>query len=700
MAKNHPVSKKSQSLSGRDLYRARTTAALLELGTKLQLYKQLPVEKTPGELRLRQRIKFLKEQLKKAKVDSPSLNNTIGSYDIAASNELASPPLGKLKFTKRQKEFTWLNTHVWHAKRAHMMKRWGWQIPLKPTQKCFRSTHRGFNLDGAIAWDKSYIGTVVLQSDNESSLVEMLNQIVLLERPLTKLKSNGHSMVKMVRIDDQIVGEATVLTFHDQNMKRVVVRSHPSIYTQLFKHLVTIRTEDVDVIDDRFAIGSIEIAGPISLSSLATILKPIYPKSRPSQIFGDLCSETNLPERTMFTFYAQDPRLANRAKPRPRKNVNTYDVLIDMKSTQSSLDQSAINALFTSEGRTESYKDQHSLKQIAQEKNKPFNERSKGIGFPVILFNSDSRWTLLLPWYWTLPVWHALMHIAHIKLGGLKQSHQMKFEKGELFFPIDYPFTEIGHMENKLTADVRRESWAKKPLSKRLNYEKVKICSCDLEQMDIIQIGLHSKTCAHSRGELGDPFGSDWRYLQVLKIALPYVKSNDLTRTSRWDNFNRKIEELHDVYNLIEDVKASKIPNISKIPVELKKATEYPHSIEQPLPVTTVKFTTCSRGRIDDNARVYAIPAESLSKWTATLAARHITGSKNHDIYPSCPSSEYLIGFVTSGTFNLYEGKSTGVGCVDSVWASKRENYVLVRQVGTNVVRLAKWEAVDTHCQL
>lgn len=672
-----PAGSKRGKLRGRELYRARTVSSLLRLATRLQLHKQLPGNTTLGRLRMRQRIKELNKQLKSSRdADSIDFNNTIGSYDISSVNSLASPPRGKVKYTKRQLEFTWLNTHVWHAKRAHMIKRWGWQIPLQPTQKCFRSSHRAFNLDGAVVWDKSFIGTCIIQGDNEASIVELVNQVIV-GKKWTKLKSDGLSINTMVESDDDIIGEITIIAFQSPATKRCVIRAHPSIYTEVFNLLVSKRTEDVEIVDCRYALGSIEITGPVALSSLATVLKPVDPSSANAQIFKELCCQTNLPDKTMFTLMIQDPRLANRTKPSQRSNADPLDSLIRMKATRENLDQFTIEALLTSKGRMESYKDQKSLKQVQVELNRPVDERQPGKPIPVMLFNNDGVWTVLVPWFWTLPIWHALVHIAHVKLGGLKQTHQLKFESGKLFFPVDFPFTQVGELENKLNADVKREKWAKKPKGKRVNYDSIKI--------------------GNSRGEVGDPFGCDWRYLQVLRIALPHVTNNrSISRTSVWnEQFQRKIEELHDVYNLIEDVKQSKVNKLSKLPIRLSSAVEYPSTIESPLPVTTINVTTLSRGSIGDNARLYSIPTEDLSEWLSTIDSKHTNGRKNHESYPQCPSPQHLVGFITSGTYNLHEGHATGVGCVDSVWTTRSERYLLLRNVGVDVVRLVTWEAVD-----
>ncbi|ONH68021.1 Ribonucleases P/MRP protein subunit POP1 [Cyberlindnera fabianii] len=682
MSSDTGVTQMKRTMKGRELYRAKMASSLLRLAARAQLNKQLPNDKnlSMGKLKIRQRLATLKKQLREAKEGHfIPMNNTIGSYDNSMANGLAPQPLGKMKYIKRQRQYVWLNSHVWHAKRAHMIKRWGWQIPLKPTQKCFRAAHRSFNVDGAMAWDKSYVGTCVLQSDNESSVKHIVGKLINDDATKKVINHSAVSQKLCYDEDGAVLGEVTILSFRSDEGSRVVIRAHPAIYEKVFNALLKIKTEDVEVIDNRYSIGSIELTGPISLNALATILKPWDPKSAESQLFGKLCTAASLPDKTVFTFQAQDPRLANRCKPRPpQKDSSILDIIIDMKTTKANINPTVITNLLTSSGRTASYEGQMSLKQVAREKNKPAEERTKGNGFPVIIYRLNDVWTLLLPWYWTLPVWHCLLHIAHMRLGGIKQSHQYNFEKGQLFFPVDFPFTAAGDVENKFSADVKRGKWSKKPVSKRVNYEK---------------LHLHKEDCA--RGELGDPFGCDWRYLQALRIGLTQVKSETNTRTSEWENFQRKIVELHDVYSFIEDVKQGKTKS-SDLPIKLCKDQNvtYPSSVMSELPIVPVEIETLERGNAQDNARLYAIPPEALTDWMASLNERDVQGLRVHKNL-EVPHSKYLIGFLSSATYNLSSGKNTGVGCVDAVWAQKKEKYVLVRNVGTDHARVATWKSID-----
>lgn len=50
-----------------------------------------------------------------------------------------------LEFNRRQRKNIWLETHIWHAKRFHMVKKWGYCLGNKPTYKCYRSCHRAMS---------------------------------------------------------------------------------------------------------------------------------------------------------------------------------------------------------------------------------------------------------------------------------------------------------------------------------------------------------------------------------------------------------------------------------------------------------------------------------------------------------------------------------------------------------------------------
>ncbi|KAJ7366798.1 NUC188 domain-containing protein [Mycena albidolilacea] len=65
-------------------------------------------------------------------------------------------------FLKRQRDKSWLETHIWHAKRMKMQNMWGYRLAVTPTEKAFRPSHRA-SVHGSILHDASYQSTIQLQ---------------------------------------------------------------------------------------------------------------------------------------------------------------------------------------------------------------------------------------------------------------------------------------------------------------------------------------------------------------------------------------------------------------------------------------------------------------------------------------------------------------------------------------------------------
>ncbi|KAG9081834.1 hypothetical protein FRC07_014401, partial [Ceratobasidium sp. 392] len=76
------------------------------------------------------------------------------------------------KFAKRQKNKTWLETHLWHAKRMHMEDMWGHRLAIRPTEKSYRPSHRAA-VHGSTLHDASYMSTIEL-AGRMSSIVSVL----------------------------------------------------------------------------------------------------------------------------------------------------------------------------------------------------------------------------------------------------------------------------------------------------------------------------------------------------------------------------------------------------------------------------------------------------------------------------------------------------------------------------------------------
>ncbi|XP_052356411.1 ribonucleases P/MRP protein subunit POP1 [Oncorhynchus keta] len=77
-----------------------------------------------------------------------------------------------LEFNRRQRKNLWLETHIWHAKRFHVVKRWGYCLGDRPTYKCYRACYRAMS-SHCLLQDMSYYCCVELQGPGEQLLAAL-----------------------------------------------------------------------------------------------------------------------------------------------------------------------------------------------------------------------------------------------------------------------------------------------------------------------------------------------------------------------------------------------------------------------------------------------------------------------------------------------------------------------------------------------
>ena len=322
---------------------------------------------------LNQHSKTVRQKRKEAKNNAetkhPENHMSILRLPKIQKNKLSEPPTATSKFKKRQVRKTWLPTHLWHTKRAHMSKPseplWRMAIPISPTEKSYRPSHRASGGRGCIAWDTSYMSTVGCQGV-EASLEGMLKAV--------GFHGEGWSGVKYQRWKkgtrfaegwiferdnkkEAVTPVAVIWCPHQPAMEnnveapaagddpgrdkeaapagnlskttrrkqikppnfRLIIRVHPSAFHQfwlLLLKIAKIQRPQVMVEDLRFNIGSIEITGPGSTEALLGVLKPVDSddpsESIPSATWRSLAGLTNpasLPLNCLLAFDICDPRL-------------------------------------------------------------------------------------------------------------------------------------------------------------------------------------------------------------------------------------------------------------------------------------------------------------------------------------------------------------------------------------------------------
>ncbi|KAH6630362.1 ribonucleases P/MRP protein subunit POP1-domain-containing protein [Chaetomium sp. MPI-SDFR-AT-0129] len=396
---------------------------------------------------------------------------------------LNEPPKAQSKFRKRQINKTWLPTHLWHAKRATMTEPskplWRFAIPLTPTEKCYRPTHRAVGQKGVVVWDASYMSTIGLYGTAEG-VERVLKALGLTQESLwgargQKWRAGVRKWTGLVskpiggggsrrdigpativwnpqapaRSDDgptttETAAEAAAAstpTPPKKPQRQLLIRTHPSCFLELFEELLKLakmQTPRLHIEDLRFEIGSIELTGPASTETLLGILQPYHTKSdnkdeRHLRVFQSLAGVTNpasLPKDAVLAFSVQDPRLSYPPRRVDSSSGGPAGALLETLASWP-LDDGGVEPfdIFCRDRRHEASR-LPSQKAINRRKGanapgEPLPVTKADPPVPVLLLASrpstdgqaQGTWTLLAPWKCVMPLWYSMMRLP-LSTGG------------------------------------------------------------------------------------------------------------------------------------------------------------------------------------------------------------------------------------------------------------------------------------------
>lgn len=679
-------------------------------------------KKTTGRMRLRldnaDRLRALSRTQKssvqptttKSKVHQPQHQNH--------PNELRKPPVPKRKFRKRQIKKSWLPTHMYHTKRAKMTPPddplWRFSIPITPSLKSYRPTHRAASEHGAIAWDTSYMSTILLAGHSVSilALLAALGHVPLPAAGQQRWYQGSRSWHGWLRTppatathsqSGALIGPVTIIwqpqSQPQPSSRAAFVRSHPSAFHLLWHAMVTLAatmSPEITVEDLRFDIGSIEITGSAACEAMQSALWPYQVAQEAATKDGSVTLWQSLkavqnpavcfPSDIIIPLDIIDPRL--RFPPRP---IDIADREQPMLITWPLDAAPAPSRLFDLKARRVASRSLPAQRTINRRKaaSQPGQFPSPTSGdppIPCLIFvqralNSPTKrvsWTVLLPWKCVQPVWYSLTYYplstgGQVRFGGLREQRQLTFEAGTPWFPADFPGTQAGD-DWEVKESVRRKAeWERRPKGKRTNFESVNLNG--------------------TVGEIGRGWACDW---QVLTGPEPNGPRTD--SAAQADNAEHKKSSTDGTismaieHNFIHLLKSLALP-FFRPPYRTLDA----HLTKS---LVTVRVTLLTRGVPDPCARIYRLPTNSpdlRERWLAlsSTSSKSNTGSKKHtgpartsiknqeskdqsnariarelllgpeqraDSHPSVPDKSDLIGFVTTGEFSLAEGKGIGIG--------------------------------------
>ncbi|KAM7420192.1 hypothetical protein PAMA_014749 [Pampus argenteus] len=381
-----------------------------------------------------------------------------------------------LEFNRRQRKNVWLETHIWHAKRFHMVKKWGYCLGDRPTYKCYRPCYRAMS-SHCLLQDLSYYCCIELQGE-EHKLLASLSQ-------LTSKEAESEPKPEKTREANQITGSKRKRSRKDASgppAKKILGDGTRSPTTP-----VTWKSSSTGIVinDLTMEIVRYRLIGPQSHSVLAETLEAATDCDYILLSFGRVCvracsrvsnhgcvihagiySTGELPSGTVLGLTVDDPRLTL-----PTKKVKALPCV---KQAQE-VDEEKRRELMlrgVPEHCCQSFLWEQSVRNNVTD-NKISEQELNRMRSEILVPGSRLSPT---PLQGRVPI--LLVHqpgkqvYRGVRIGGLHMSLKHSQNKGAPHFPHDYPDCPAGvrfqeEQEAELLAKFKR-----RPPAKRTNYIK------------------------------------------------------------------------------------------------------------------------------------------------------------------------------------------------------------------------------------
>ncbi|KAM6412890.1 ribonucleases P/MRP protein subunit POP1 [Pluvialis apricaria] len=152
------------------------------------------------------------------------------------------------EFNRRQRKNIWLETHIWHAKRFHMVKKWGYCLGDSPTEKCHRACYRAMT-NHCLLQDLSYYCCLEL-TGKENELLKQLARICSIDTGLTFeeaccLSGKFEGWLNLYRADrypEDMLGPVTFIwkPKDGSENRRLWIWVHPALKQDILRELKAI----------------------------------------------------------------------------------------------------------------------------------------------------------------------------------------------------------------------------------------------------------------------------------------------------------------------------------------------------------------------------------------------------------------------------------------------------------------------------
>ncbi|KAF5281644.1 hypothetical protein FQR65_LT14618 [Abscondita terminalis] len=422
------------------------------------------------------------------------------------------------EYANRQRRIKWLETHIWHAKRFHMIEKWGFRIANRPCDKAFRACYRA-SAKHCLLQDISYIKCIQLKG-NEAILIDTMRSIcisnMLSVGAKAYLKGNREGTTTMLH-NNRALGS---VNFHwkpvsGNDADRVLwIWVHAAYYSailNLLKDSYKLKllkgkersfvnsTTEVVLTELKDSLNRFRLTGPLSSAVLYNTCKVVKtPKSKWFEEY--LNNNDNLSKFTIQQNYwhniqnssavyelsphhilcltVNDPRYElPKKKTKATLHLNLDKKYIDLPQDLAS------GAIWEQEIRQHVKENKISnagLDEMRSEFLVPGTSLGEGEAVPIMLIQNpggrnrnlgySSGWDIIVPSGWGNAFWQTLIMWGG-RAGGLREFNSVLFENGQP--PFLLPDTPAGNAEESHVKETHQNRYFLLPPNKRLNYNKL-----------------------------------------------------------------------------------------------------------------------------------------------------------------------------------------------------------------------------------
>lgn len=424
----------------------------------------------------------------------------------------------------------WLETHLWHAKRFHMITRWGYRLPWSPCDKSYRACYRA-TAKFCLMQDVSYMVTLQL-SGHLGTLKEGFRQITASQCGLTmtaKCYLNGHreGQVFLFRANQYPLGCLGHVTFfwlppQDDGKSTIWITVHPAFAKNVKQELIQLfgMTDqdqhssksdlvEMQVLDLDF--NRLRLSGPLAQLVLSRALKGVTVKDREDFPLHSYLTQQIDVQRTQQEFWnklqqcesihevpshlicsvlVEDPRLN---RPDGRQPIHNRDVKTDnchitevpaCISTSPLFHRELMHSVTDNVMTQGQYSKARNTSSVIPGQRCKFEDQMQAC--PILLIQRpgtqtantgrlgfNSGWDVIVPKGYGSVFWLSFV-MWGARAGGLREDFNTQRESKRHSF---MPDTDAGRSEALAASVTARDAYFRKPCNKRHNFIKLGVAS-------------------------------------------------------------------------------------------------------------------------------------------------------------------------------------------------------------------------------